>query len=92
MWKFIVRRVFLALIICLLGGFIIYAVMRCMPTSYVEGLARQRAAASATTGGASYQEWLQILNEAYHMNDGILVGFFNWLGGVIKGDFGVLSS
>lgn len=89
MWKFIVRRVFLALIICLLGGFIIYAVMRCMPTSYVEGLARQRAAASATTGGASYQEWLQILNEAYHMNDGILVGFFNWLGGVIKGDFGV---
>jgi len=88
-WKFIVRRVFLALIICLLGGFIIYAVMRCMPTSYVESLARQRAAASATTGGASYQEWLQILNEAYHMNDGILVGFFNWLGGVLKGDFGV---
>ena len=60
-----------------------------MPTSYVESLARQRAAASATTGGASYQEWLQILNEAYHMNDGIIVGFFNWLGGVIQGDFGI---
>lgn len=59
-----------------------------MPTSFVEGLARQRAAASATTGGASYEEWLEKLNEAYHMNDDVLTGFANWLGNVLKGDFG----
>ena len=55
MWKFIVRRVFLAIIIVVLGSFIIYGVMRAMPTSFVEAMARQRAAASATTGGKTYQ-------------------------------------
>ncbi len=88
MWKFIVRRISLAIVIIICGSFIIYGVMRCMPTSFVEGLARQRAAASATTGGASYEEWLEKLNEAYHMNDDVLTGFANWLGNVLKGDFG----
>ena len=88
MWKFIVRRISLAIVIILCGSFIIYGVMRCMPTSFVEGLARQRAAASATTGGASYEEWLEKLNEAYHMNDDVFTGFANWLGNVLKGDFG----
>lgn len=88
MWKFIVRRICLAIVIIVCGAFIIYGVMRCMPTSFVEGLARQRAAASATTGGASYEEWLAKLNEAYHMNDGVVAGFMNWLGNVCKGDFG----
>ena len=46
MWKFIVRRVCLALMIIVCGGFIIYGVMRSMPTSYVEKLARERAAAN----------------------------------------------
>ena len=89
MWKFIVRRTALALVIIFFGAFIIYGVMRCMPTSFVESLARQRAAATASTGGKSYQEWLKELSDAYHMNDGIVTGYFNWLGGVLKGDFGV---
>lgn len=88
MWKFIVRRVCLALMIIVCGGFIIYGVMRSMPTSYVEKLARERAAATATTGGASYQEWLEKLTEAYHMNDGVVKGYVNWLGNVVRGDFG----
>lgn len=88
MWKFIIRRICLALMIIVCGAFIIYSVMRCMPTSFVESLARERAAASASTGGASYTEWLEKLNEAYHMNDGVVVGFFNWLANVLKGDFG----
>ena len=88
-WKFIVRRVFLAIVIVFLGSFIIYCVMRAMPTSFVEAMARQRAAASATTGGPTYQEWLEQLNESYHMNTDVVTGFLNWLGGVLKGDFGV---
>jgi len=63
--------------------------MRAMPTSFVESMARQRAAASATTGGPTYQEWLEQLNESYHMNTDIVSGFFSWLGGVVQGDFGV---
>ncbi|QUA52787.1 ABC transporter permease [Aristaeella lactis] len=88
MWKFIVRRVFLAIVIVVLGSFIIYGVMRAMPTSFVEAMARQRAAASATTGGPTYQEWLEQLNESYEMNTNIFTGFVRWLGRVIHGDFG----
>ena len=88
MWKFIVRRVFLAIIIVFLGSFIIYGVMRAMPTSFVESMARQRAAASATTGGPTYQEWLDQLNATYHLDTSVPVGFINWFGGVLHGDFG----
>ncbi len=88
MWKFIVRRVFLALIIIILGSFIIYGVMRAMPTSFVEAQARQRAAASATTGGPTYKEWLDQLTKAYHMDTDVVTGFVNWLGNVVQGDFG----
>ena len=89
MWKFIVRRVTLAIIIVVLGSFIIYGVMRAMPTSFVEAMARQRAAATATTGGPTYQEWLEQLNASYHLDTDIFSGFISWLGGVLHGDFGV---
>lgn len=88
MWRFIVRRTALALVIIFFGAFIIYGVMRCLPTSFVESMARQRAAASASMGGKSYQEWLAELNEAYDMNSNVITGYFNWLGRVLKGDFG----
>ena len=89
MWKFIVRRVFLAIIIVVLGSFIIYGVMRAMPTTFVEAMARQRAAASATTGGPTYQEWLDQLNRDYHLDTNVFSGFVSWLGNVMHGDFGV---
>ena len=63
--------------------------MRAMPTSFVEAMARQRAAASATTGGPTYQEWLDQLNESYHLNTNIVSGFLSWFGNVLHGDFGV---
>ena len=88
MWKFIVRRVFLAIIIVFLGSFIIYGVMRAMPTSFVDAMARQRAAASATTGGPTFEEWRAQLNETYHLDVNPVVGFLSWMGGVLHGDFG----
>ena len=51
-------------------------------------MARQRAAASATTGGPTYKEWLEQLNAAYHLDRGVIPGFFAWLGEVLQGDFG----
>ena len=62
--------------------------MRAMPTSFVEAMARQRAAASATTGGPTYQEWLAQLNATYHLDTDIFSGFMSWIGGVLHGDFG----
>ena len=65
---------------------IIYSIMRCIPTSYVEKIARERA---SLPGGKSYQEWLTQLNAAYGFDKGIVEGYFsNWLGSTLKGDFG----
>ncbi|MBR2686101.1 MAG: ABC transporter permease [Erysipelotrichaceae bacterium] len=59
--------------------------MRCLPTSYVETIARQK---SMQPNSKSYQEWLDQLNAAYNLDKGIIPGFFGWLGNAIRGDFG----
>ena len=65
---------------------IIYSIMRCIPTSYVEKIARERA---SLPGGKSYSEWLTQLNAAYGFDKGIVEGYFsNWLVSTLKGDFG----
>ena len=46
MWKFLVRRIVLGLIIVILCTLIVYSVVRCLPTSYMEKIARERAAGS----------------------------------------------
>ena len=62
MSKFIIRRLLLGIGIIFFGCLITYAVIRCLPTSYVEGIARQRAAAASAGIGKSYKEWLAELN------------------------------
>jgi peptide/nickel transport system permease protein len=68
-----------------LGAFICYAVMRLLPTSYVEGLARQF---STAPNARPYQEWLDQLNEMYGLNNNIVAGFIKWLSSAIRGEFG----
>ena len=46
---------------------IIYSIMRCIPTSYVEDCARR-----TLPGGKSYSEWLTQLNAAYGFDKGIV--------------------
>jgi len=65
--------------------FIIYTVMRCLPTSYVENMAMQL---SAKPGSKPYEEWLAQLNAAYGMDQHIVPGFFTWLSKAIRGNFG----
>ncbi len=88
MWKFIVKRLIQGIVIIFLGSLIIYAVIRCLPTSFVEDMARQRAAQASSVGGKSYQEWLNQLNQVYGLDRGILPGFFAWLRKAVRGDFG----
>ena len=86
MWKFILKRLLLGVFIVVAGSLVVYAVIRCLPTSYVESIARQRA--SNPTSTKTYQEWLDQLNAIYRLDRGILAGFFGWLGDALKGDFG----
>jgi peptide/nickel transport system permease protein len=68
------------------GALLVYTVIRSLPSSYVETIARQRASNPLST--KSYQEWLDQLNEVYGLNKGIIPGFIDWGGNAIRGDFG----
>jgi peptide/nickel transport system permease protein len=86
MKNFIIRRVLLGIFIVFFGAMIIYSVIRALPASYVEQIARQRATNPLST--KSYQEWLDELNAVYRLNVGIIPGYFGWLGNAVRGDFG----
>jgi peptide/nickel transport system permease protein len=86
MRTFIIRRLLLGLFITFFGAMVIYSVIRSLPTSYVETIARQRA--NSPLSNKTYQEWLDQLNEVYRLNVGIIPGFFGWLGNAVRGDFG----
>ena len=85
MRKFIIRRLLQSIIILFFVAFIIYALMRCLPTSFIEAMARQK---SLQPNSKSYEEWMEQLTAMYNMDGGIIVGFFRWLGSVIRLDFG----
>ena len=80
MRKYIIKRLIQSLIILFFVSFIIYALMRCLPTSYVEAMARQK---SMQPGSKSYEEWLAQLSAMYNMDGSIISGFFQWLGQMI---------
>lgn len=86
MRNFILRRVILGIFIVVFGALLVYTVIRSLPSSYVETIARQRASSPLST--KSYQEWIDQLNEVYGLNKGIIPGFVEWGGNAIQGDFG----
>lgn len=86
MRNFIIRRLFFGLFIAFFGALVVYTVIRSLPTSYVEAIARQRASNPLST--KTYQEWLDQLNMVYKLNVGIIPGFFGWLGNALQGNFG----
>lgn len=88
MFKFIVKRLLLSVVIFFFAMFLIYTLIYCLPTSYVESTARELASASSKMGGKTYSEWLEQLNEEYGMNKGLVGGYFSWLGNAVQGKFG----
>ena len=85
MWKYIVKRILTSVVILFFVSLIIYTIIRCIPTSYIETLARERA---SLPGSKSYTEWLAQLNAMYGMDCGIIEGFFRWLASAVRGEFG----
>lgn len=85
MRKYLIKRLIYSIIILFFVAFIIYTLMRCLPTTYIEAMARQK---SMAPGSKSYEEWLAQLNAMYNMDKGIIPGFFAWIGSMLKGDFG----
>lgn len=85
MWRFIVKRILISVLILFLVGFIIYTLLRCLPTSYIEDMARQK---SMQPGSKSFEEWKEQLTAMYNMDKGIVPGYFAWIGNMLRGEFG----
>ncbi len=86
MSKFLIRRILLGICIIIAGSLVFYSIIRCLPASYIEKMARQFAA--STNGRKTYQEWLTELNHVYGMDSSIFNGFIKWASNAIRGDFG----
>ena len=85
MRKYIVKRILISIVILFFVAFIIYALMRCLPASYIENMARQK---SMQPGSKSFDEWMEQLTAMYNMDKGIVYGFFAWIGQMFRGEFG----
>ena len=85
MRNFIIKRILISIVILIFVAFIIYVLMRCLPTSYLEEVARAK---SMQPGSKSFEEWMQQLSATYGMDKGIIPGFFSWCGEAIRGQFG----
>ena len=85
MRKFLVKRTLLSILILFFVTFIIYVLMRCLPASYVETMARQL---SQAPGSRPYEEWLAQLNAQYGLDLELIPGFFVQLKNLVTGNFG----
>ncbi|MBR3367527.1 MAG: ABC transporter permease [Lachnospiraceae bacterium] len=85
MKKYIIKRVIISFFILIFVAFVIYVLMRCLPTSYLEEVARAK---SMQPGSKSFEEWMEQLKATYGMDKGIIPGFIAWCGRAIRGDFG----
>lgn len=85
MRKFLTKRLLLSVVILFFVTFIIYVIMRCLPASYVETMARQL---SQAPGSKPYEEWLAQLNAQYGLDMDLIPGFFVQLKNLLTGNFG----
>ena len=89
MKKYIVKRLIISVFILIFVAFIIYVLMRSLPTSYLEQVARQK---SMQPGSKSFEEWMEQLSATYGMDKGIIPGFLAWAGRASRITFRLLPA
>lgn len=85
MRNYIIKRLIISVFILFFVMFIIYVLMRSLPSSYVETMAMRL---STAPGSKPYEEWIAQLNASYGLDQPFLVGFFGWLWDFLRGNFG----
>lgn len=83
--KYILKRILISIVILFFVALIIYTLMRCLPTSYIEQVAREK---SMQPNSKSFEEWMEQLTAMYNMDKGIPEGYIYWLGSMFRGEFG----
>ncbi|MCL2079438.1 MAG: ABC transporter permease [Oscillospiraceae bacterium] len=86
MIEFLSKRILMGIVILFFVMLVVYAVMYSLPMSYVERMAYDLSARPGSLKSSA--EWLAELNAKYGFDQGILGGYFIWLGSAFKGDFG----
>lgn len=84
MFKYILKRIGISLLILLGVSFILYALLRCMPTDFVE----QKILQFSASGNNVTDEFIQQMYKTYGLDGNIVQGYLSWLGNVCKLDFG----
>ncbi len=83
--KYIMKRILISVVILFFVALIIYTLMRCLPTSYIETIAREK---SMLPNSKSFEEWMEQLTQMYNMDKSIPEGYIYWLGSMFRGEFG----
>lgn len=87
MFKYIVKRLLISIVILLGVSIIVYTMIRLMPNDYVDN-----KFSSQLSQGSIKLEDIQRFKELYGIGDnsfvGIMSGYFKWLGNLFKGDLG----
>ena len=84
MLKYVLKRIGISLLILLGVSLILYILLRCMPTDFVEN----KILALYTTGADVSPEFIEAMYKSYGLNGTILEGYFTWLFNFIRLDFG----
>ena len=84
MVKYIIKRLIISVLLLLGVSVILYVLLRCMPTSYVDS----RIAALAQGGATVSEEMRNAMLKAYGLDSDIFTGYFQWLGNIFQGNFG----
>lgn len=85
MRNYIIKRLMISIVILFFVTLIIYTILRNIPSSFVETIARER---SNLPGSKTFDEWLAQLNQVYGLDKGIFQGYLQWAGQAIRGNFG----
>lgn len=84
MFKYILKRIGISLLILLGVSVILYTLLRCMPTDVV----KQKILEISATGATISPEQIELLYKTYGLDGTILEGYFNWLKNALQGNFG----
>ncbi|MBQ5929932.1 MAG: ABC transporter permease [Clostridia bacterium] len=84
MVKYILKRIGISILILLGVSLILYTLLRCMPTDFIE----LKILNLATQGTTVSDEFIKEMYRTYGLDGNILEGYFNWLGNVCRLNFG----
>ncbi len=84
MFKYIIKRIIISILILIGVSFLLYVLLRSMPTDFVE----QKILQLYQSGTTPPQEFIDQMYKTYGLDGNMFQGYFRWLGKIAHLDFG----